>query len=74
MKEGHHYLNWKNQSGDFKQEYNYDVPMTVRCLGFGKQIELKYPESNTEGTVEFKKHTKSDHYEDLPCLEIYYVT
>jgi len=74
MTEGHHYLNWKNQNGDFKQDYNYDVPMTVKCLQFGKETPWQYPEQKAEGTVEFKKYTESDHYEDFPCMETYYTT
>lgn len=73
FKEGKYELNWKNQDGDFKQEYNYDIPMTVKSGHFGKNAELSYPEKKVEGTEEFRKYTKSDHFEDLPNLEIYYV-
>lgn len=72
--EGKYELNWKNQGGDFQQVYNYDVPMTVKSMHFGEQTEWTHPEKQIEGSHEFTKYTKSDFYEDLPCMEIYYVS
>lgn len=73
FKEGKYELNWKNQSGDFTEVHNYDVPMTVKSMHFGEKLRFEYPETRIEGTEEFRKYIKSDHFEDLPCLEIYYV-
>jgi hypothetical protein len=71
LKEGKYELNWKNQA-EFQQVYNYDIPMTVKALHFGKQTEFVFPEKQIEGSHEFTKYTKSDFYEDLPCMEIYF--
>jgi hypothetical protein len=74
LKEGKYEFNWKSENGDFEEVHNYDVPMTVKSIHFGAKAEWIYPETSFEGTEEFRKCTKSDHFEDLPALEIYYVT
>lgn len=74
--EGKYELNWKEEE-TFQEVHNYDVPMTVKSLHFGKKHDQKfqrfeYPELPFEGQIEFTKMRPADHFEDLPCMEIYY--
>jgi hypothetical protein len=78
FKEGKYELNWKAQD-TYQEVHNYDVPMTVKSMHFGKKPDQKfqrfeYPELPFEGQIEFTKLRPADHFEELPCMEIYYVS
>lgn len=78
---GKYEFNWKKDNGDIQAIENYEIPVTVKMAEYFSGSNpiyfnghLLYPQIfiPDNAVVKFIKYSKSDFFEDIPTMEIYY--